>query len=155
MNYAAKRGRPDGTCTHIARLRNGSPVLVRGQGDSKLVGETGFAPAQACAHEFLRLACKLVPPLAEKLVRLGRLARPRAQSAAVFKTARSTVVRHVAHRAPAMTHPSLRSGLRHLRASRSVHTQPHGRGGRICTGTGVEAQRILRPPCILIPTTPR
>ena len=33
-----------------------------------LVGEAGFAPARAMAHEFLRLACMLIPPLAEILV---------------------------------------------------------------------------------------
>ncbi len=56
-----------------------------------------------------------------KLVRPGRLARPRAHDgAAVFKTARSTVPR----------------------------TATFGRGGRIRTGTGNHAQRILSPPCL-------
>lgn len=56
-----------------------------------------------------------------KLVRPGRLARPRAdQGAAVFKTARSTLPR----------------------------TAANGRGGRIRTGTGNYAQRVLSPPCL-------
>jgi hypothetical protein len=88
--------------------------------EKKLVGETGFAPARACAHEFLRLAC-IRSTTHRKLVRPGRFARPRAiQSAAVFKTARSTVPR----------------------------TAANGRGGRIRTGTGHHAQRVLSPPCL-------
>ena len=126
MNYAAY-GRLDGTRTHIARLRNGSPVLVRGQGDSKMVGETGFAPARACALEFLRLVCILIPPLADKnWCGWGDLHAHAPEAQRFLKP------------------PGL-----------LFHTQPHGRGGRTRTGTGVEAQRILRPLCILIPTTPR
>ncbi len=89
-------GRPGGTRTRIARVRGGSPVLLRGQGE-KLVGETGFAPARAFAHEFLRLACIHSTTRRKMLVRPGRLARPRvARDAAVFKTARSTVPRTAA-----------------------------------------------------------
>lgn len=50
------RWSPDRTRTGIARLRGGSPGLVRGRGEN-LVGETGLAPAWASAREFLRLVC--------------------------------------------------------------------------------------------------
>ena len=74
----------------------------------------------------------------------------------MFKIAWSTVVRFAARRAPAQLTHSLRSGLRHLRASRSVHARPQ----RLVAAAGVaparaEAQRVLSPPCLLVPTTPR
>ena len=86
----------------------------------KLVGETGFAPARASAHEFLRLAC-IRSTTRRKIGAAGATCTPtRLCGAAVFKTARSTFPR----------------------------TAANGRGGRICTGTGRHAQRVLSPPCL-------
>lgn len=85
-----------------------------------MVGETGFAPARACAHEFLRLAC-IHSTTRRKRGAAGATCTPtRHDGAAVFKTARSAV----------------------------PHTAANGRGGRICTGTGSDAQRGLSPPCL-------
>ena len=61
----------------------GGRYLLRGRG-AKLVGETGFAPARASAHEFLRLACIRSTTHRKNLVRPGRLARPRAGAAQRF-----------------------------------------------------------------------
>lgn len=86
----------------------------------KLVGETGFAPARASAHEFLGLAC-IRSTTHRKIGAAGATCTPtRLGGAAVFKTARSTVPR----------------------------TAAYGRGGRIRTGTGNHAQRVLGPPCL-------
>jgi hypothetical protein len=85
-----------------------------------LVGETGFAPARASAHEFLRLAC-IRSTTRRKTGAAGATCTPtRRCGAAVFKTARSTLPR----------------------------TAANGRGGRIRTGTGHHAQRVLSPPCL-------
>lgn len=86
----------------------------------KLVGETGFAPARASAHEFLRLAC-IRSTTRRKTGAAGATCTPtRRGGAAVLKTARSTLPRTAANR----------------------------RGGRIRTGTGHQAQRVLSPPCL-------
>ena len=62
----------------------------------KLVGETGFAPARASAHEFLRLAC-IRSTTHRKIGAAGATCTPtRRCGAAVFKTARSTVPRTAA-----------------------------------------------------------
>lgn len=85
-----------------------------------MVGETGFAPARASAHEFLRLAC-IRSTTRRKTCAAGATCTPtRRSGAAVFKTARSTFPR----------------------------TAANGRGGRIRTGTGHHAQRVLSPPCL-------
>ena len=85
-----------------------------------MVGETGFAPARASAHEFLRLAC-IRFTTHRKIGAAGATCTPtRRSGAAVFKTARSTVPR----------------------------TAANGRGGRSRTGTGNHAQRVLSPPCL-------
>ena len=85
-----------------------------------MVDETGFAPARAFAHEFLRLAC-IRSTTRRKIGAAGATCTPtRRSGAAVFKTARSTVPR----------------------------TAANGRGGRIRTGTGNDAQRVLSPPCL-------
>ena len=63
----------------------------------KLVGETGFAPARASAHEFLRLACIRSTTHRKRFGAAGATCTPtRRSGAAVFKTARSTVPRTAA-----------------------------------------------------------
>ena len=85
-----------------------------------MVGETGFAPARASAHEFLRLACIRSTTHRKSWCGRGDLHAHAPGGAAVFKTARSTVPR----------------------------TAANGRGGRSRTGTGNHAQRVLSPPCL-------
>ena len=86
-----------------------------------MVGETGFAPARACAHEFLRLACIHSTTRRKSWCGRGELHAHAPKGAAVFKTARSTVPRTAAK---------------------------WSRGGRSRTGTGNDAQRGLSPPCL-------
>ena len=85
-----------------------------------MVGETGLAPAWAFAREFLRLECIRSTTRRKNWCGRSELHAHAPSGAAVFKTARSTVVRRAARTA----YPPLRSGLRHLRASRSVHARP-------------------------------
>ena len=95
-------------------------MLVRGQGEKigrrdRICTCTGFRPrvSETRVYTFHHSPKKLVRP--------GRVARPRAKGAAVFKTARSTVPRTAAE---------------------------IGRGGRNRTRTGNHAQRVLSPPCL-------
>ena len=88
-----------------------------------MVGETGFAPAWAFAREFLRLVCIHSTTRRKNWCGRGELHAHAPEGAAVFKTARSPVPRTAAR---------------------------IGRGGRSCTGTGNDAQRVLSPPCFLI-----
>ena len=88
-----------------------------------MVGETGFAPARAFAHEFLRLGRLLFRHSPKKLVRPERLARSRAKGAAVFKTARSAV-----------PHTAAKWSRRPVERSGTAHQQVRGKRDRVfCT----------------------
>jgi hypothetical protein len=92
-----------------------------------LVGGTGFAPARARAHEFLRLAC--IHSTTHRENWCGRRdSHPHAPSgAAVFETARSTF-----HARPQMV-----------------------AAAGVAPARTLWGQQGLSPPCLLIPTTPR
>ena len=120
LNYTAKIGRLDGTRTRIARLRGGSPVLVRGQGvkigrRDRIRTCTGFRPRVS------ETRASTVPPLAEKIW-----------------CGRSDLHAHAPRARRFLRPPGL-----------LFHTRPqNGRGGRSRTGTGNHAQRGLSPPCL-------